>query len=80
MKTANRNHKSHVRAAASDLLDEGKKWANEVREEGVNTVNKAEENIKRYSDQTLKKVHEYPLVSVLLAGGIGYLLAKILKK
>ena len=80
MNTANRNQKSHVRAAAIDLLDEGKKWTNEVREEAVNRVNKAEEHIKGYSDKTLKKVQKYPLASVLIAGGIGYLLARILKK
>ena len=80
MNTANRNQKSHVKTAASDLLDEGKKWANEVREEGMNIVNEAEENLKEYSDQVLKKVQENPLTSVLIAGGIGFLLWRILKK
>ena len=80
MNTANRNQKSHVRAAASELLDEGKKWVNEVREDGVNIFNKAEENIKGYSNQVLEKVQENPLASVLIAAGIGFLLSRILKK
>ena len=80
MNTANRNQKSDVRAAASDLLDEGKKLANEVREEGMNMVNEAEDNLKEYSDHLLKKIQENPLASVLIAGGIGFLLSKILKK
>jgi len=81
MKTTNRYQKSHVRAAASDLLDEGKKWANEVGEEGLNRVNQAEESLKEYSDLVLKKVQENPLaLSALIAGGIGFLLYKILKK
>jgi hypothetical protein len=63
MNTTNRNQKSHVKKAASDLLDEGKKWANEVREEGLNIVNETEENLKEYSDQVLKKVQENPLTS-----------------
>lgn len=84
MKTADRNQKSHVRAAASDALDEGKKWANELRKEGMNIVNKTEENLKGYSDQALKNVQENPLASVLIgaliAGGIGFLLYRILKE
>lgn len=80
MDTPNRSQKSHVSDAASDLLKEGKKWANEVREEGRHKVSQAEDNLKECSDQLLKKVQENPLTSVLIAGGIGFLLSKILKK
>lgn len=80
MKSIKSNQRSHVRDAASDLLHEGKKWVNEVGEEGLNRVNDAEENIKKYSDHVLKKVQENPLASVLIAGGIGFILSKILKK
>ena len=80
MNTAKRNQKSHVSAAAIDLLDEGAKWVNEVGEEGLNKVNQAEESLKGYSHQVLKNVQENPLTSVLIAGGIGFLLSLILKK
>lgn len=74
------NRKSHVREAASDLLDEGKKWANEMRDEGLNKVNQAEDQFKESTDQLLKKVQENPLSSLLIAGGIGFLLSRILRK
>ena len=81
MNFTNRYQKSHVKKAASNLLDEGKKWANEVSEEGLSIVNEAEKNLKEYSDQALKKVQENPIASsVLIAGGIGFLLWRILKK
>ena len=40
----------------------------------------AEDSVKKYSDDLLKKVQENPLTSVLIAGGIGFLLSKILNK
>ncbi|BCA95392.1 hypothetical protein TUM19329_17530 [Legionella antarctica] len=79
-KRANSTQKSHVADAASDLLNEGKKYAHELYEEGLNKVSEAEDSVKKYSDDLLKKVQENPLTSVLIAGGIGFLLSKILKK
>lgn len=72
--------KSHVREAAADLLNEGKKLGNELYEEGTHKVHKAEEQIKEYSDELLKKVQQNPLRSVLIAGGIGFLLSALLRK
>ncbi len=80
MDTTKPNQKAHVREAASELLNESKKWANEMREEGLHKVSEAEEDIKVYSDQLLKKVQENPLASVLIAGGIGFLLSSLLRK
>jgi ElaB/YqjD/DUF883 family membrane-anchored ribosome-binding protein len=80
MDNANRGERSHVSEAASDLLNEGKKWANEVREEGMHRACQAEESLKECSDQLLKKIQQNPLCSVLIAGGIGFLLSKILRK
>lgn len=79
MDNSNHRQKSHVSEAASELLNESKKWANEVCEEGLHKVNQAEDSIKECSDQLLKKVQENPLASILIAGGIGFLLSKILK-
>ena len=74
------NRKSHVREAAADLLDEGKKWANEMRDEGLNKVSQAEDQFKESTDQLLRKVQENPLSSLLIAGGVGFLLSRILRK
>lgn len=72
--------KSHVAEAAGDLLNEGKKFANELYQEGLDKVSEAEENVKEYSDQLLKKVQENPLSSVLIAAGVGFLISKIFHK
>lgn len=71
--------KAHVAEAASDLVNESKKYANELYEQGMNKVVETEDTIKEYSDQFLRKVQENPLTSVLIAGGIGYLLSKLMK-
>lgn len=80
MDNSNRNQKSQVVEAASDLLHEGKKWVNEMRDEGMDKANQVEQELKECSDQLLKKVQENPLTSILIAGGVGFLLSKLLKK
>lgn len=77
---ANGRKSDHVGAAASDFLNEGKKFANEVYKEGKNQVGEIEDNMKEYSDQLLKKVQENPLTSILIAGGVGFLLSTFFKK
>ncbi|KTD52766.1 DUF883 C-terminal domain-containing protein [Legionella quateirensis] len=77
----NRNtNSSHVAAAAEDLINEGKKFANEVYQEGVHKVSDAEEVVKEYSDKLVQKIQEKPLTSVLVAAGVGVLLAALLRK
>jgi ElaB/YqjD/DUF883 family membrane-anchored ribosome-binding protein len=72
--------KEHLEAAACELLNEGKKRVNHLCEEGINKVSETEDTIKECSDRLLKKVQENPLASVLIAGGIGFLLSKLMKK
>ena len=79
-KSDGRNTRSHVGEAANNLLEEGKKLANELYKDGLNKVSEAEDNVKEYSDELLKKVQENPLTSILIAGGIGFLLSTLLKK
>ena len=75
-----RDKSAHVSDAASDLLNDGKKLANELYKESLNQANAIEDQVKEYSDTLLKKVQENPLASVLIAGGIGFLLSTLLKK
>lgn len=77
---SNGQKESHVGEAASELLNEGKKFANELYEDGLNKVSEAEDNVKEYSEELVKKVQENPLTSVLIAGGIGFLLSLFFKK
>jgi ElaB/YqjD/DUF883 family membrane-anchored ribosome-binding protein len=77
---ANGHGKSHVEQAASELLRDGRKLANAIYEDGINKVNETEDHLKEYSDDLLRKVQENPLASVLIAGGVGFLLSIILRK
>ncbi|KTC90610.1 hypothetical protein OQJ18_00810 [Fluoribacter dumoffii] len=72
--------KEHLEAAASQFMSEGKKRVNQLYEEGVSKANEVEENVKEYSDQLLRKIQKNPLASVLIAGGLGFLLSKLMKK
>lgn len=80
MDNLNKKQKAHVAEAAANLLHEGKKFANELYEEGLHKVNEAEDRVKKQSDQLLQKVQENPLTSILIAGGVGFLLAKLMRK
>ncbi|RAP38601.1 hypothetical protein B1207_01610 [Legionella quinlivanii] len=70
---------SHVGEAASQLLEEGKKFANELYQENIaQKVTEAQETVKQYSDELTEKVKTNPLSALLIAGGIGFVLAKVL--
>ena len=72
--------KSHVGKAASELVNESKKLANELYDEGLHKAQDAQDNVKAYSDEVVDKVRKNPLTSVLIAAGVGFLLSAILKK
>lgn len=71
---------SHVAEAAEALLNEGKKFAHEVYQEGIHKVSDAEDVVKECSDKLVQKIHDKPLTSVLIAAGVGMLLAAFLRK
>ena len=75
-----RTQKSHVSNAANDLLSESKKLASELYEGSLNKLNEAEQQLKGYSDTVANKIKERPFTSLLIAGGIGFILAKLLRK
>lgn len=58
----------HMKDSVSDLYDEGK-----------HKIHVLEDCIEEYSDEIIKKVKENPVTSILIIGGIGYLLMKLLK-
>lgn len=72
--------KSNVSDAANDLLNEGKKLANELYEDSCSKFSEAEQQFKDYSDTIAKKIKEKPLTSMLIAGGVGFLLSKLFSK
>lgn len=72
--------KHAVGDAVSDLLLEGKKFANHLYEDGLQRLNATEHELEQYADQMVGQIKKNPLKSVLIAGGVGFLLAALLKK
>lgn len=72
--------KSQVADAANELLHESKKLASEIYEEGLNKLNTAEQHVKEYSHHVLRRVQENPVAAICIAGGIGFILSRLLKK
>jgi ElaB/YqjD/DUF883 family membrane-anchored ribosome-binding protein len=58
-----------VRDTVSDLYEQGKEQLSNL--EGC---------VEEYTDEFLKKVKENPLTSILIAGGIGFIVSRFLKK
>jgi ElaB/YqjD/DUF883 family membrane-anchored ribosome-binding protein len=84
--TSTGNNKSHAdtEVTASELLRDGKKLANALYEEGLKkvnkTVNKTEDELKEYSDELMHKMQKNPITTLLIAGGVGFLLSLLLRK
>jgi hypothetical protein len=77
---SSRTPRAHLEAAADKLLKEGKQKAYELYEDGLDKAGEIEERIKKHADRLVEKIQEKPLTCMLIAGGVGYLLAKIMKK
>lgn len=74
------NSKAQVSSTVDDLLNDGKKLAHELYEDGLEKVAGVEDEMKDYSDKLMKNVQENPLTAILIAGGIGFLLSTLFKK
>lgn len=69
-----------INQAAVDLLDEGKKYTHHLYEDGLKQVEKIQQDLQSCSDDLLNHVRAHPLKSILIAGGVGLLLATLLRK
>ncbi|MBA2648924.1 MAG: hypothetical protein H0U75_04850 [Legionella sp.] len=76
----NNSGNSQVGTAANDFLQDGKKLASALYEQGVDKINTAEGQIKDYSEELSKKVQQSPLGSILIAAGVGFILSTLLTK
>jgi len=76
----NKKHEHRVAEKANELLKESKKMADEYYEDGVQKAHEVQESLKEYSDELVEKVKRKPLTSILIAGGIGFLLSSLLRK
>jgi ElaB/YqjD/DUF883 family membrane-anchored ribosome-binding protein len=70
----------NVNKAAADLLDEGKKYAHNLYEDGLKKVDEVQHNVQAHSEELLNHVRAHPLKAILIAGGVGLLLSALLRK
>ena len=64
----------------SNAADQIKSTASNIYKQGVNKVQDMEGTMSDYSDELIRSIKRKPLMSVCIAGGIGYLLAKFFSK
>jgi ElaB/YqjD/DUF883 family membrane-anchored ribosome-binding protein len=62
---------------AEKLYKHVKGKANDIYE---HTVYEAQDHIKQHTDNLIKHVQEKPLSSLLIAGGLGFILSTLFKK
>ncbi len=62
------------------LFDEGKRFMRHLFQESAKTIGVEEELFEHYKKNLVDKVQEKPLASILIAGGVGFLLARWLKR
>lgn len=74
------HQQSDLSGATDHLLDEGKKFANEVYENNSKRFSDMKENIKQYCEDLSQHVQQNPLTSVLIASCIGYMCGAMLRK
>ncbi len=80
MENSRKKAQSRVGEKANELLEEGKNLAGEYYDEGVEKARHAQESIKEYSDDIVVKIRQKPFTSMLIAGGVGFLLSAILRR
>ncbi|MDF1756716.1 MAG: hypothetical protein P1U74_00210 [Legionellaceae bacterium] len=74
------NKSTHTNGFVNGYLDEGKKFANDVYISGLEKVNLDEKDVQRYSKEFSKTIKTNPIKSVLIAGGVGFFLAKLFSR
>jgi len=78
MNSASRN--TNVFQAKSDLLNEGRKFANNIYEQSKERISEVEDNVKEYSEKIVEGVRHYPFTTALIVGGISVLITLLLRK
>lgn len=72
------------REKIGEMYNNTKEKAHDLYEEGVKKVcevqDQVHDQVKAYADNVVKTVHEKPLTSLLIAGGIGFIIASLLNK
>lgn len=65
---------------AEEAYHKLKKQAEELYKDGMHKASEFQAQVKDYSGELVEHVKEKPLTSLLIAGGIGFIIASLLKK
>lgn len=65
---------------AEEAYHKVKKQAEELYKEGMHKASEFQSHVKDYSGELVDHVKQKPLTSLLIAGGIGFIIASLLKK
>lgn len=69
-----------VKETAEDLYNQTRDKANSIYHDGKQKIQQTQDNIQDYTDQIIVLVKDKPLASLLVAGGIGFVIAALLRK
>lgn len=69
-----------IRKEFNECVKHADELYHEVKNKANQTVYDAQANLKEYGDNLAHFVREKPLMSVLIAGGIGFIVSSLLKK
>lgn len=76
-------HKKKTRQAQEDIDEQYQRLresASELFEEGKKKISETQDILKEYPEHLIKNIQKNPITSVLIAGGIGFILAKLFRK
>ncbi len=80
MKNKVNEFSANAQEKAESITEQVKDSMSDMYEESKKQFNNMEEYVEEYADELLQKVKENPLTSLLIAGGIGFLISRLLKK
>lgn len=69
-----------IKEAAENLYDHTKVRAQDIYEGSKDKIRQTQENFQEYSDEIIQMVKDKPITSLLIAGGIGFILSALLRK
>lgn len=69
-----------VKDKVESTSEQLKEKASDIYKDNKEYLNSLEQSMEEYSEQLTSKIKEYPLTSLAIAGGIGFLLSKLLRK
>jgi len=75
-----RSNEYHLSEAAEQMINEGIKLATKIFEESKDKFGQYNDELLQYTEQLTKTVRKKPVTSLLVTGGVVFLLVKLFKR